>query len=169
MVICFVLFCSEARPMQVALETGHDVDLFHWTLLVVCFSSPRRDPKPSVGQCYLPFLGRSTHTSCFIAACQAPVKPALHLLGRRNCLFIYRLTGLLSVYTDFWIVDLELSSPFYSIIYCYYTLKCGLFHDWAWKFFQAWVLIWQRIWTTTTQDRGDYGPMLYCLCYAALL
>ena len=97
-VSCF-LFCFVRKPRttQVVLETGHVVDLFQWTLWVVCFSSRRRDPQ-ALCQAVLPtnFIGRSTPISCFIAACQAPVK-LLHLLGLGDSLFIYRLTLLLSV------------------------------------------------------------------------
>ena len=90
----------------------------HWQYV---FHLAKRTPKPSVG-----FIGRSTLTSCFIAACQALVKPALHLLGLGDCPFTYRLTGLLSLTVYIlWIVDLELSSLFYSIVYCYHILKCG--------------------------------------------
>ena len=84
--------------------------------------------------------------------------PAQNLLGLCLCLY----TDLL----DYW---LELSSPFYSTVYCYYTLKYGLFRDWAWKFFQVWVFVPQWIRTATQQDKGDSGPIFYHLCYAASL
>ena len=56
------------------------------------FIMPKGPPKPSVEQCYPPFIGRSIPTSCFIAACQAPVMPAQLLCWVWECLFIYRLT-----------------------------------------------------------------------------
>ena len=51
------LFCSEARPMQVALETGHVVDLLQRTSQVVCFSSRQRDHQ-ALCQAVLPTVYR---------------------------------------------------------------------------------------------------------------
>ena len=142
------------------------------TSWVVCFSSCWRDPQ-GLFRAALPTIYRQEHPH-FMLLLHAKLKPALHLPGLGYCLCLYTDLldcCLLTVYR-LWIVDLELSSPFYSTVYCYYcyyTLKCGLFRDWALKFFQAWVLVQQWIRTTTQQDKGDSGPMLYRLRYAASL
>ena len=72
---------------------------------------------------------------------------------------------LLTVYR-IWIVELELSSPFYSILLLY-SLSVVSFSTELGNFFQAWVLIRQWIQTAAKQDRGDSGPTFYRLRYAA--
>ena len=73
------LFCSEVWPMQVALELAMVLTFPEFAGSMFFISEGT--PKPYVGQRYLPFLGRSSPTSYFIAACEAPVMPAQHLLG----------------------------------------------------------------------------------------
>ena len=114
-------------------------------------------PKPSVGQCYPRFIGRSTPASCFIAACQAPVMPAQLLCWVWECLFIYRLTEF----------DLELSSPFYSTVYVYYNLKCGLFRYWAGNFSKHGFL--GGFEPLLSRIERTFCPTLYRLHHAASL
>ena len=44
-VVFFCFFGSPADAGGAGILSGHVVDLFQWTSLVVCFLSPRRDPQ----------------------------------------------------------------------------------------------------------------------------
>ena len=124
--------------MPVASGIGHSVDLATWLHQEVCFSSRRRDPQ-ALCRAMLPTVYRQEHPHFMLYSCMpsssytSPAPAGSGVLF----LFIYRLIGLLSVSCiqtlDCWF-RIVISLLWYSTT-TYYTLKCGLVRDWAWKFF----------------------------------
>ena len=125
------------------------------TSQVVCFSSHQRDPQ-ALCRAVLPTIYRQENPHFMLYSCMPSssyASPAF-LLGLG-----------MSVYIQANWIDIELSSPFYSTVYLYYTLKCGLFHDWAGNFFKHGFFGGFEPWLS--RIKGTFCPMLYRLRYAA--
>ena len=105
----FFLFCFVQKPSQRRWLWNFGQFWPFLTSQVVCFSSCWRDPQ-ALCQAVQPTFFRQEHPNFMLYSCMPSsiyASPAFAVYIQTN-----------------WIVDLELSSPFHSTVYWYYTLKC---------------------------------------------